>query len=134
MIKIRTTGINLTTYISLTAEPGPSPLPGGCFGERWIAEKAQEYGVKIHRGLYKCPRCGLEANADINACLNIARKAGYTLPAPSKIEAFIPTHQGVVAATEKKKTTTGSQRITPRRGNREPALVAQGGSVIKSHL
>ncbi|MGC9097067.1 MAG: hypothetical protein ACP5II_07945 [Infirmifilum sp.] len=75
MIKIRTTDINLTTYISLTAEPGPALSQGGCFGERWIAEKAQEYGVKIHRGIHVCKNCGLEINADINACLNIARKA-----------------------------------------------------------
>ncbi len=50
-----------------------------------------------------CRNCGLEIDAGINTCLNIARKAGYTLPAPSKIEAFIPTHQGVTPLNEKKK-------------------------------
>ncbi|MGC9146349.1 MAG: hypothetical protein ACP5GL_00835 [Infirmifilum sp.] len=53
---------------------------------------------------------GLEVSADLNSCLNIARKAGYTLPAPTRIETYIPTHQGVVAATEKKKTTPGAKQ------------------------
>ncbi|MGC9147025.1 MAG: hypothetical protein ACP5GL_04300 [Infirmifilum sp.] len=60
---------------------------------------------------------GLESNADINAALNIARKAGYTPPTPTRIETYIPTHQGVTPLTEKKKTTTGSKTINPRRGN-----------------
>ncbi|WP_257719662.1 hypothetical protein [Infirmifilum uzonense] len=41
--------------------------------------------------------------------MNIARKAGYTLPAPSKIEAFIPTHQGVTPLNEKKNTPPGAR-------------------------
>ncbi|MGC8983569.1 MAG: RNA-guided endonuclease InsQ/TnpB family protein, partial [Desulfurococcaceae archaeon] len=105
---------------------------------KWLSEAAAEYGIKvyaineyktsitcsrcgyeskearIHRGLYKCPHCGLEINADINAALNIARKAGYTPPTPSKIEAFIPTHQGVTPLNEKEKSTR-PETITPRR-------------------
>ncbi|AKG38999.1 hypothetical protein MA03_06740 [Infirmifilum uzonense] len=54
--------------------------------------------------------------------MNIARKAGYTPPTPSKIETYIPTHQGVTPLTEKKdKIRPPGQRITPRRSNREPA-------------
>uniref|UniRef100_UPI003312FD47 hypothetical protein n=1 Tax=Infirmifilum uzonense TaxID=1550241 RepID=UPI003312FD47 len=59
-------------------------------------------------------------NADINAALNIAHKAGYTPPTPTRIETYIPTHQGVVAATEKKKHATRPETITPKKGNREP--------------
>ncbi|AKG39172.1 hypothetical protein MA03_07910 [Infirmifilum uzonense] len=99
----------------------------------WLAEVASEHGMKVfvvdesktsitcshcgyedkearvHRGLYKCPRCGLEIHADINACLNIAHKAGYTPPTPTRIETYTPTHQGVVAAKRGEKSTSRKQ-------------------------
>ena len=31
-------------------------------------------GIRKHRGLFTCPNCGLEINADINAATNISRK------------------------------------------------------------
>ncbi|MGC8835444.1 MAG: hypothetical protein ACP5PL_00645 [Infirmifilum sp.] len=46
-----------------------------------------------------CKNCGLVRNA----CLNITRRVGYSPPTPTRIEAYTPTHQGVVVATERRK-------------------------------
>ena len=67
-----------------------------------------------------CRNCGLEIDAGINTCLNIARKAGYTPPTPTRIETYTPTHQGATPLNEKEKSTR-QETITPKRGNREPA-------------
>ncbi|MGC8987848.1 MAG: hypothetical protein ACP5II_03855 [Infirmifilum sp.] len=64
-----------------------------------------------------CRNCGLEIDADINTCLNIAHKAGYSPPTPGKTEAFLPTHQGATPLNEKKDKIRqpGAKTMTPRR-------------------
>jgi len=37
-------------------------------------------GSRVYRGLFYCPRCGREMNADVVGALNIARKCGVKIP------------------------------------------------------
>jgi len=90
---------------------------------KWLSEVLQEYGIKINvvnehgtsrqcsicnanhengrvkRGLYVCPVTGIEINADLNAARNIAKKAGYETPMPTKILSYIITTNGVKPLT-----------------------------------
>ena len=40
-------------------------------------------GIRIKRGLFKCPKCNQVMNADIVGVLNIAKKYGTIIPSPS---------------------------------------------------
>jgi len=73
---------------------------------RRFKEKAEEYGIKVeevseyktssrcpfcasggvrrHRGLFYCQRCGKAVNADVVGVFNIAKKDGAIIPSPSK--------------------------------------------------
>ncbi|AKG38972.1 hypothetical protein MA03_06520 [Infirmifilum uzonense] len=64
-----------------------------------------------------CRNCGLEIDADINTCLNIAHKAGYSPPTQTRIEAYTPMCQGIIDLTKKKDKIRqpGAKTMTPRR-------------------
>jgi putative transposase len=90
---------------------------------RWLGEVLQEYGIKLNvvneygtskqcsicnnehengrvkRGLYLCPVTGIKINADLNAARNIAKRAGYEVPIPTKILSYITTTNGVKPLT-----------------------------------
>ncbi|MGC9096370.1 MAG: hypothetical protein ACP5II_04275 [Infirmifilum sp.] len=101
-------------------EDNPAPVPGQLDVEgpepapeppRAVAEVAVVPGEGDHVELARLhPRRDLETNADINTCLSIAHRAGYSPPTPNKIEAFLATHQGVTPLNEKKKTTPGAKQ------------------------
>jgi len=104
---------------------------------RWLDEVLQEYRIKLHvvneygtsrqcsicdmkhengrvkRGLYLCPVTGTEINADLNAARNIAKKAGYETPMPTKILSFIVTTNGVKPLTPMEGVTTKTPKIKP---------------------
>jgi len=50
---------------------------------------------RIYRGLYICRKTKKKINADINASLNIARRAGYKIIISRKIESYLVSHNGV---------------------------------------
>jgi len=52
-----------------------------------ICEEIHKNG-RIYRGLYICRKTNKKINADINASLNIARKAGYRIIITRKIESY----------------------------------------------
>ncbi|WP_446752219.1 RNA-guided endonuclease InsQ/TnpB family protein [Vulcanisaeta sp. JCM 16161] len=107
---------------------------------QWVINALEEYGIKaglvneaytskvcsicgeVHengrrfRGLYVCPRTGKAINADINASINIARKAGYEVKARQKIMSFQATTNGVKPLTPHQ----GANARDPQRRN--PAL------------
>jgi len=94
---------------------------------KWLYEVLQEYGIelyivieygtsrecsvchvehegaRIRRGLYVCKKTGRKLNADLNAAVNIARRAGYTVAISKKIESYRVTHNGVVPITPHKR-------------------------------
>jgi len=104
---------------------------------RWLGEVLQEYGIKLNvmneygtsrqcsicsmkhengrvkRGLYICELTGIKINADLNAARNIAKKAGYETPMPTKILSFIVTTNGVKPLTPKEGETTKTPKINP---------------------
>jgi len=67
----------------------------------------------VKRGLYICQTTGIEINADLNAARNIAKKAGYETPIPTKILSFIVTTNGVKPLTPKEGVTTKTPKINP---------------------
>jgi putative transposase len=104
---------------------------------KWLGEVLQEYGIKLHvvnehgtsrqcsicdvehengrvmRGLYICPVTGIRINADLNAARNIAKKAGYETPIPTKILSYIITTNGVKPLTPKEGVTIETPKINP---------------------
>jgi putative transposase len=90
---------------------------------RWLGEVLQEYGIRLNvvneygtsrqcsicnanhengrvkRGLYICQTTGIGINADLNAARNIAKRAGYETPIPTKILSYIITTNGVKPIT-----------------------------------
>jgi len=104
---------------------------------RWLGEVLQEYGIRLNvvneygtsrqcsicnnehengrvkRGLYICPVTGIEINADLNAARNIAKKAGYETPTPTKILSHIVTTNGVKPLTPMEGVTTETPKINP---------------------
>jgi len=104
---------------------------------KWLGEVLQEYGIKLHvvnehgtsrqcsicdmkhengrvkRGLYLCQTTGIKINADLNAARNIAKKAGYETPIPTKILSFIVTTNGVKPLTPMEGVTTKTPKINP---------------------
>jgi len=85
---------------------------------RWLYEVLQEYGIelyividygtskecsichikhnsaRVHRGPYICEKTKKKLNADLNAAVNIAHRAGYEVVF-KKIESYRVTHNGV---------------------------------------
>jgi putative transposase len=104
---------------------------------RWLGEVLQEYGIKLNvvneyrtsrqcsicnanhengrvkRGLYVCPVTSIKINADLNAARNIAKKAGYETPMPTKILSFIVTTNGVKPLTPMEGVTIETPKINP---------------------
>ena len=119
---------------------------------KWLGEVLQEYGIKLNivneygtsrqcsicdvkhkngrvmRGLYICPVTGIKINADLNAARNIAKRAGYETPIPTKILSYIITTNGVKPLTPKEGETTK----TPQDEN--PAPKRQGRGHLGSRL
>jgi len=103
----------------------------------WLKDVLEEYGIKlsivneygtsrqcsicnanhengrIKRGLYVCPVMGIGINADLNAARNIAKKADYETPIPTKILSYIITTNGVKPLTPKEGETTKTPKINP---------------------
>jgi putative transposase len=103
----------------------------------WLNDVLQEYGIKLHvvneygtsrqcsicnmkhengrvkRGLYICPITSIKVNADLNAARNIAKKAGYETPMPTKILSFIVTTNGVKPLTPMEGVTTKTPTVKP---------------------
>jgi len=77
-------------------------------------------GTRVHRGLYICEKTGKKLNADLNAAVNIAYRAGYEVEI-RKIESYRVTHNGVKPVTPTRRgqpetpASKGSSRdICPR--------------------
>ena len=68
---------------------------------------------RVKRGLYICQATGIKINADLNAARNIAKKAGYETPIPTKILSYIVTTNGVKPLTPKEGETTKTPKIKP---------------------
>jgi putative transposase len=109
-----------------------------------LGEVLQEYGIKLNivneygtsrqcsicdvkhkngrvmRGLYICPVTGIKINADLNAARNIAKRAGYETPIPTKILSYIITTNGVKPLTpmEGETTKTPTVKTRPKRQGR----------------
>jgi putative transposase len=103
----------------------------------WLKDVLEEYGIKLNivneygtskqcsicsmkhengrvkRGLYVCPVTGIRINADLNAARNIAKKAGYETPIPTKILSYIITTNGVKPLTPKEGVTIETPKINP---------------------
>jgi len=103
----------------------------------WLNDVLEEYGIKLHavnehgtskqcsicnnehengrvkRGLYICELTGIKINADLNAARNIAKKAGYKTPIPTKILSYIITTNGVKPLTPMEGETTKTPKIKP---------------------
>jgi len=114
---------------------------------KWLGEVLQEYGIKLNivneygtsrqcsicdvkhkngrvmRGLYICPVTGIKINADLNAARNIAKRAGYETPIPTKILSYIITTNGVKPLTPKEGETTKTPKMkTPPQKGREGVI------------
>ncbi|MGB9709783.1 MAG: hypothetical protein ACPL0G_07250 [Infirmifilum uzonense] len=82
-----------------------------------LRDSVKDNKARIHRGLYVCKNCGIAINANINAALNIAKKAGYNQPKPNKIETFLYTRGGATPLAEKKgKITLLGAKHNPSEG------------------
>ena len=101
----------------------------------WLKDVLEEYGIKLNivneygtskqcsicsmkhengrvkRGLYVCPVTGIRINADLNAARNIAKKAGYETPIPTKILSYIITTNGVKPLTPKEGVTVETPTV-----------------------
>jgi putative transposase len=118
----------------------------------WLKDVLEEYGIKLNivneygtsrqcsicdvkhengrvmRGLYICPVTGIKINADLNAARNIAKKAGYETPMPTKILSYIITTNGVKPLTPME----GENNQDPHSEN--PASLRRGGGHLGSRL
>jgi len=103
----------------------------------WLGDVLEEYGVKLHvvneygtsrqcsicnmkhengrvkRGLYVCESTGIKINADLNAARNIAKRAGYEVPMPTKILSYIVTTNGVKPLTPMEGVTVETPTVKP---------------------
>ncbi len=101
----------------------------------WLGDVLEEYGIKLNivneygtskqcsicnmkhengrvkRGLYVCESTGIKINADLNAARNIAKRAGYEVPMPTKILSYITTTNGVKPLTPKEGETTKTPKM-----------------------
>ncbi len=68
---------------------------------------------RVKRGLYICPITSIKINADLNAARNIAKKAGYETPMPTKILSFIVTTNGVKPLTPMEGVTIETPTVKP---------------------
>jgi putative transposase len=111
---------------------------------KWLGEVLREYGIRLNivneygtsrqcsicntnhengrikRGLYVCPVTGIKINADLNAARNIAKRAGYETPMPTKILSYIITTNGVKPLTPKEGETTKTPTVKnpPQKGGK----------------
>jgi len=53
----------------------------------------------VHRDLYICGKTKKKLNADLNAAVNIAYRAGYKVTISKKIESYRVTYNGVKPVT-----------------------------------
>jgi len=101
----------LTQYIRYKAEwEGIPVLIIPEFNTSKICHRCGEEGRRVSQGLFKCPNCGLEYNADLNGAINIAKLSlGYTLRDRGALTHPSTPHEGVEAAR-------GRQASTPESG------------------
>ncbi len=71
--RLRTTAENFGIKVRLIKEDYTSSYCPFCNSK----------GIRIERGLFKCPKCNQVVNADIVGVLNIAKKYGAIIPSPS---------------------------------------------------
>jgi len=103
----------------------------------WLGDVLEEYGIKLNivneygtskqcsicsmkhengrvkRGLYVCESTGIKINADLNAARNIAKRAGYEVPMPTKILSYIVTTNGVKPLTPMEGVTVETPTVKP---------------------
>jgi putative transposase len=103
----------------------------------WLKDVLEEYGIRLNmvneygtsrqcsicdmkhengrvkRGLYICQATGIKINADLNTARNIAKRAGYKTPMPTKILSYIITTNGVKPITPKEGATTKTPTMKP---------------------
>jgi len=103
----------------------------------WLGDVLEEYGIKlsiineygtskqcsicsmkhengrVKRGLYVCESTGIKINADLNAARNIAKRAGYEVPMPTKILSYIVTTNGVKPLTPMEGVTVETPTVKP---------------------
>jgi len=66
---------------------------------------------RIYRGLYICRKTNKKINADINAALNIARRAGYKIIITRKIESYLVSHNGVKSLIPHQRANTRDPEV-----------------------
>jgi len=78
---------------------------------------------RVKRGLYICPITSIKINADLNAARNIAKKAGYETPMPTKILSYILTTNGVKPLTPMEGVTIETPTVKTRPKGREGVIL-----------
>jgi len=66
---------------------------------------------RIYRGLYICRKTNKKINADINASLNIAKRAGYRIIITRKIESYLVSHNGVKSLIPHQRANTRDPEV-----------------------
>jgi putative transposase len=75
-----------------------------------ICEEIHRDG-RIYRGLYICRKTNKKINADINASLNIAKRAGYRIIITRKIESYLVSHNGVKSLIPHQRANTRDPEV-----------------------
>ena len=101
----------LTRYIRYKAEwEGIPVLIIPEYNTSKICHRCGGKGKRLSQGLFKCPNCGLEYNADLNGAINIAKLSlGYMLRGGGTLTCPLTPHEGVEAVR-------GRQTSTPESG------------------
>jgi len=100
----------LTQYIKYKAEwEGIPVLVIPEFNTSKMCHRCGEKGKRVSRGLFKCPNCGLEYNADLNGAINIAKLSlGYILRDGGALTHPLTPHEGVEAVCDHQAPTPES--------------------------
>ena len=94
----------LTEYIKYKAEwEGIPVLAIPEYNTSKTCHRCGKEGKRVSQGLFKCPNCGLEYNADLNGAINIAKLSlGYMLGDGGDLTRPLTPHEGVELACGRK--------------------------------
>jgi len=100
----------LTQYIKYKAEwEGIPVLAIPEFNTSKTCHRCGEKGKRVSQGIFKCPNCGLEYNADLNGAINIAKLSlGYMLRGGAELTQPLTPHEGVEAVCDHQAPTPKS--------------------------